>query len=71
MGAPTAGQKAIAAAEAWKRAEAEGQVRKQGARTDLRPLPKEGKGLIAHPREYFGPLFDVGKNYVDMRADAS
>jgi hypothetical protein len=62
----TASQRAIAAAEAWKIAEEEGRVRKQGARTDLQPLPKEGKGLIANPREHFGALFNVGKNYVEM-----
>ena len=64
MGAPTAGQKAIAAAEAWKQAEDDGRVR-TGRGGDRKSNAQKGH-LIADPRSYFGALFDVGKNYVDM-----
>jgi hypothetical protein len=65
-GTSTAGQLAIVAGRAWKRAEGEGRVQKQGTRTDLQPLPKANKGLIADPRKYFADAHGVGKNYIGM-----
>jgi hypothetical protein len=60
----TASQKAIAAAEAWVMAEAEGRVQKHGG--DRKSKPQNGVLIIKFPSEHFGALFSVGKNYVDM-----
>ena len=60
---PTRPQLAIAAAMAWRRAEAAGRVQKARARTDRRS-PEAGAGLIISPRDHFGQQFGVGKNFV-------
>jgi hypothetical protein len=59
----TASQKAIAAASAWKQAEAEGRVQTHGG--DRKSNALRGR-LISSPRDYFAAQFAVGKNYVEM-----
>jgi len=56
-------QLAVSAARAWKEAEDEGRVQKQGG--DRGKTPKVGE-LIADPRSHFARLFGVSKNYVEM-----
>jgi hypothetical protein len=52
---------AIAAAEAWAIAEAEGRTLKDGQTLREVSLPKEGKErLIRKPREHFAAMFGVG-----------
>lgn len=61
-GAHRAGQRAIAAAEAWTIAEAEGQVLKTGHRIEA------GKAylVVGEPRIYFGKLFGAGHHQVQF-----
>jgi hypothetical protein len=61
----SAGQRAVAAAEAWSQAAAEGRVQ-TGQGGDHKSKPKEGVDLIQSPRDSFAGLFGVGKNYVEM-----
>lgn len=55
-------QLAIAAARAWAQAESRGEVQTHGGdRTSA-----QNGHLIGSPRDHFGRLFGVSKNYVDM-----
>jgi hypothetical protein len=60
----SARKRAIAAGEAWRHAEAEGRVQKQGG-----PLQKAQSALTAKPRSYFAKAFEVGEQYVEMGHD--
>jgi hypothetical protein len=68
-----AAQRAMAAADAWLRAEAEGKVQtKGGDRGNQHTGGKEAKAqsaLLADPRSHFGKLFGVGEKYVAMARD--
>ncbi|MGH6678878.1 MAG: hypothetical protein ACREDL_08085 [Bradyrhizobium sp.] len=59
-----AAQRAIAAADAWLRAEAEGHVQKQGG-----PRQNAETRRIASPRDHFAKLFAVNEKYVEMARD--
>jgi hypothetical protein len=62
----SAAQKAIAAADAWVQAEAEGRVETKGGD---RKSKAQSAHLIADPRNHFGKLFGVGEKYVTMARD--
>ena len=54
----SASQKAIAAGEAWRQAEVEGRVQKQG-------MKKARVALIRDPRQHFATLFGVQEKWVE------
>jgi hypothetical protein len=63
----TAGQRAIAAAEAWMMAEAEGKTL-AGSRGDIRASKRrpDRASIISDPRNHFAKLFGSGHNQVEM-----
>jgi hypothetical protein len=59
----TAGQRAVAAARAWKVAENEGRIAKEGR--PAKNSPQQGE-LIKSPRDHFGKMFGAGKDQVEQ-----
>jgi hypothetical protein len=55
---------------ALRRAETDGRVQKQGARTD-QPLGSFPKGLIVSPRGHFASMFRANEKYAQQALEAS